>query len=102
LFHEYLDQAEAHLAAGWRYTLTLPQGQFRVRLACAWPILIGVKTIEKLRAADVMTLRARVKVSRAEVRGVLWRSLLACPWPPAWRKLYAPAGKAIDSAGDLA
>jgi hypothetical protein len=32
LFHDYLDKAESHLAAGWRYTNTLPFGQFRVRL----------------------------------------------------------------------
>ncbi len=82
LFHEYLDKAESHLAAGWRYTNTLPFGQFRVRLACAWPILIGVRTIEKLRAASVIELQQRVKVSRGEVRGILFRSLLACPFPP--------------------
>ena len=34
-YHGYLDKAEAHLAAGWRYTNTLPFGQVRVRLACA-------------------------------------------------------------------
>jgi len=51
LFYEYLDRAESHLVAGWAYTNTLPFGQVRVRLACAWPILIGVKTIERLRAA---------------------------------------------------
>ncbi len=53
LYHEYLDKAEAHLRAGWNYTNTIPFGQARVRLACAWPILIGVRTIEKLRMADV-------------------------------------------------
>ena len=74
LFHEYLDKAEAHLRAGWSYTNTLPFGQFRVRLACAWPILIGVRTIEKLRAADVIELQQRVKVSRGEVRGIMLRS----------------------------
>ena len=52
LYREYLDQAEAHLRAGWNYTNALPFGQFRVRLACAWPILIGMRTIEKLRAAE--------------------------------------------------
>src|SRR5271154_4623054 len=87
LFHEYLDKAESHLAAGWRYTNTLPFGQFRVRLACAWPILIGVRTIEKLRAAGVMELQQRVKVSRREVRAIIFRSLVASPWPFAWRKL---------------
>jgi farnesyl-diphosphate farnesyltransferase len=102
LFHEYLDQAEAHLAAGWRYTNTLPFGQFRLRLACAWPVLLGGRTIEKLRAANVIELQQHVKVSRGEVRGILFRSLLACPLPFAWRKLYAPAGKAVASGNELA
>ena len=102
LFHEHLDQAEAHLAAGWRYTNTLPFGQFRVRLACAWPILIGVRTLEKLRAAKVIELQQRVKVSRGEVRGILFRSLAVSPVPVAWRKLYLSGGKAVDSGGELA
>jgi farnesyl-diphosphate farnesyltransferase len=102
LFHEYLDKAESHLRAGWNYTNTLPFGQFRVRLACAWPVLIGMKTIEKLRAANSIELRQRVKVSRGEVRRILWRSLLACPLPSAWRKLCPPAAKAVASGGKLA
>jgi len=101
LYHEYLDKAEAHLTAGWRYTNTLPFGQFRVRLGCAWPILLGAKTIQKLRAATETELRQRVKVSRGEVYGILLGSLLACPLPFAWRKLYSPAAKAVASAGDL-
>jgi farnesyl-diphosphate farnesyltransferase len=102
LFHDYLDKAESHLAAGWRYTNTLPFGQFRVRLACAWPILIGVRTIRKLRAAGAIELRQRVKVSRGEVRGIIFRSLACSPFPPAWRQLYAPPVKAVDSGGELA
>ncbi len=102
LFHEYLDKAEAHLAAGWTYTNALPFGQFRVRLACTWPVLIGVRTIEKLRAANVMELQQRVKVSRAEVRGMVTRSILACPFPKAWRNLLPPTGKAVASGGKLA
>ena len=101
LFHEHLDQAEAHLAAGWRYTNTLPFGQFRVRLACAWPILIGVRTIEKLRAAKVIELQQRVKLSRGEVRGILFRSLAASPVPAAWRTLLRPSVKAVDSGDEL-
>ena len=102
LFHDYLDKAESHLAAGWRYTNTLPFGQFRLRLACAWPILIGLRTIEKLRAANVIELQQRVKVSRGEVRGILFRSLVATPVPAAWRQLYSPAGKSVDSGDELA
>jgi farnesyl-diphosphate farnesyltransferase len=102
LFHEYLDKADSHLAAGWTYTNMLPFGQFRVRLACAWPILIGVRTIEKLRAANVIELQQRVKVSREEVRGMVTRSILACPFPKAWRNLLPLAGKAVASGGKLA
>jgi farnesyl-diphosphate farnesyltransferase len=102
LFREHLDQAEAHLAAGWRYTNALPFSQFRVRLACAWPILIGGRTIDQLRMANIASLRQRVKVSRSEVRGILLHSLAVCLVPPLWRRLYPPAGKAVASGGDLA
>jgi farnesyl-diphosphate farnesyltransferase len=102
LLHEYLDQAESHLRAGWNYTNMLPFSQFRVRLACAWPILIGVKTIEKLRAANVIAFQQRVKVSRSEVRGILLSSILASPLPFVWRHLYPPPAKAVASGGKLA
>ncbi|MGA2788779.1 MAG: phytoene/squalene synthase family protein [Verrucomicrobiota bacterium] len=102
LFHEYLDRAESHLAAGWAYTNTLPLGQFRVRQACAWPILIGMKTIEKLRAGNVLDLQRGVKISRAEVRRILVRSTVAYPLPKAWRKLFFTTGKAVASGGKLA
>ena len=88
LLHEHLDMAEAHLRAGWRYTNMLPFGQFRVRLACAWPLLLGAKTIERVRATDVVGLKRRVKVTRGEVYGVIIRSVLACPIPGVWRGLY--------------
>jgi farnesyl-diphosphate farnesyltransferase len=102
LFHKHLDEAESHLRAGWIYTNTLPFGQFRVRLACAWPLLIGMRTIERLRAANVIELRQRVKVPRGEVRGILLRSALACPLPSMWRRLFPADRKAVASGGDMA
>jgi farnesyl-diphosphate farnesyltransferase len=102
LFREYLDKARAHLAAGWNYTNTLPFGQFRLRLACAWPILLGARTLESLRAANVIELQQRVKVSRAEVRAIMARSILACPFPRAWRSLFPAPGKTVASGGELA
>jgi farnesyl-diphosphate farnesyltransferase len=102
LYRAHLDVAEAHLAAGWRYTNTLPFGQFQVRLACAWPVLLGVKTIQRLRAARVDELQRRVKVPRGELYAMMARSTLACPVPVLWRKLYLPAAKAVASGGKLA
>ena len=91
LYRSYLTLAEGHLDAGWRYTNTLPYGQFRVRLACAWPVLFGLRTLAKLRPAGVAELQQRVKISRGEVRGILFRSLLASPFPGIWRGLAGSA-----------
>jgi farnesyl-diphosphate farnesyltransferase len=88
LYHALLDRAHQHLAAGWAYTNALPRGQVRVRLACAWPILIGVRTLEFLRAANPLDGARRVKVSRAEVRQILLRSLWRYPRPVAWRRQF--------------
>ncbi len=87
LYHEYLDKAEEHLRAGWDYTNTLPFKQFRLRLACGWPILIGMKTIEKLRRATLVDLKQSIKISRPEVRSIIVRSLLASPLRPFWLNL---------------
>jgi len=89
LYDSYLDLAQGHLSAGWSYTNMLPRGQARLRLACAWPILIGRKTIEKLRVANILDGAHRVKVSRSEVRQIVTRSLLWYPWPRTWRRLFA-------------
>ena len=88
LYHRYLDLAERHLAAGWLYTASVPRGQFSIRLACAWPILIGAETIRRLRIENVLDAARRVKVSRAEVRAIIARSVLRCAWPLAWRRLF--------------
>lgn len=98
LYNSYLELAENHLAAGWKYTNAIPRGQVRVRLACAWPILIGIKTLERLRTRNVLDPRQRIKITRAEVKRIVLRSLFAYPWAPAWKGLFSaqrPAGKAV-------
>jgi farnesyl-diphosphate farnesyltransferase len=85
LYDQWLAGAESHLAAGWDYTNALPSGQFRLRLACAWPILIGVRTLRRLRRENVLDPARRVKVSRPEIRALIGRSILLYPWPSAWR-----------------
>lgn len=86
-YERHLTQAESYLQAGWAYTNALPWRCVRVRLACAWPILIGVKTVARLRAGNVLDPKQRIKISRSEVKGLMWRSVLRYPCPPAWRKL---------------
>jgi farnesyl-diphosphate farnesyltransferase len=85
IYDQWLNRAEAHLAAGWDYTNALPSGQFRLRLACAWPVLIGARTLRRLRRENMLDNTRRVKVSRAEIRSLIGRSILFYPWPSAWR-----------------
>lgn len=87
LYNHYLDIAEAHLAAGWQYTNLIPFGEMRVRLACAWPILIGLQTIRRLRAGAVLDPRQRIKINRSEVWQIVRKSLICYPFKGAWKRL---------------
>jgi farnesyl-diphosphate farnesyltransferase len=106
VYDQYLDRAESWLAAGWSYTQALPWRQPRVRLACAWPLLIGIKTLGRLRRANILDPQQRVKISRCEVRQIMIKSVLLYPWPAAWGRLFpAPgcrSGKAVASGPFLA
>jgi farnesyl-diphosphate farnesyltransferase len=88
LYDGYLDQAEAHLAAGWAYTKTLPWRGMRVRLACAWPLLIGRQTLGLLRQGRILDADHPLKVGRREVKRILWRSVLYYPLPSCWERLF--------------
>ena len=87
-YDRHLGQAAAHLTAGWAYTNALPKRHVRVRLACSWPVLIGMQTLGKLRTGNVLDPHQRIKISRPQVKKLMLRSILAYPWPPAWNRLF--------------
>lgn len=87
VFNQWLARAEDHLRAGWAYTLALPARWARVRLACAWPILIGVATLQKLKDENVLDSARRIKASRLEVKRIMRQSLLALPFRSRWAAL---------------
>lgn len=89
LYDGYLARACAHLAAGWEYTNALPRRSVRVRLACAWPILIGADTLARLRRGRVLDPAQRIKVSRGAVWRVVRETVLRYPRPGAWQRLFA-------------
>ena len=78
LYRHWLDAALAHLDAGWRYTLAIPPNLTRLRLACIWPIWIGLNTIARLRHANPLDPARRIKVSRGEVYALMLESFLLC------------------------
>lgn len=98
VYDRYLGTARGHLEAGWAYTNHLPFRAVRVRLACAWPILIGMETLAALRSADVLDPERRVRISRGAVRKVLLRSVAWYPWPGQWRRLIKASGMGHGNA----
>ena len=75
LYDRLLRLTLGHYEVAWQYTLDIPRGEVRMRLACAWPLLIGLGTLELLAASpDILRPERRIKLSRAAVRGILARS----------------------------
>jgi farnesyl-diphosphate farnesyltransferase len=77
LLAELLDLALGHYEAGWQYTFAIPKAETRMRLACAWPLLIGLRTLELLaRSPNWLDPTANLKVPRVRVYGLMARSLV--------------------------
>jgi farnesyl-diphosphate farnesyltransferase len=100
VYSRYVDRAEGGLVDGWAYTRALPWTQGRVRLACAWPVLIGLKTLGYLRRNNVLDGSVRLKASRAEVQALLRATVLGYCWPGAWQRLFDRVRR--EAAGDCA
>lgn len=75
LVHRLIGVALEHYDVAWRYTLDIPRREFRMRLACAWPLLIGLGTLAEIARHDnPVAASAPVKLPRAAVRALLLRS----------------------------
>jgi farnesyl-diphosphate farnesyltransferase len=88
LLRDLLGVALDWYGAGWHYTLAIPAREGRLRLACAWPLLIGLRTLEGLaRTERWLDPAASVKVPRAEVYRLMAVSLPAVWSTPALRAI---------------
>jgi len=76
LLAEWLNTALDHYEAGWQYTFAIPRREARMRLACAWPLLIGLRTLDLLAASpNWLDPAITLKVPRARVYGLMVHSL---------------------------
>ncbi len=88
LYERYLIQAEDYLSSGWRYTNTIPLRYMRIRLACSWPILIGMRTLQQLHSDNVLDDHHRVKLSRHDMRRLILKTTALYPFPCIWERLF--------------
>ena len=90
LLRRLLAVALEHYDAAWRYTLAVPRAEWRMRLACAWPLLIGLGTLERLWAhPNPLAAPAPIRLPRGAVRALLARSALT-----VWSNRALAAGAA--------
>jgi farnesyl-diphosphate farnesyltransferase len=65
----------AHYRKGWAYTQAIPRREVRMRLACVWPLLIGVRTLDLVAQADnLLDPQATLKIPRPAVYRLLLSS----------------------------
>ncbi|MDX1953288.1 MAG: phytoene/squalene synthase family protein [Verrucomicrobiota bacterium] len=88
VYNPLLKKAENFLEAGWRYTNALPRNQVRVRLACAWPVLIGIQTVQKLKIGKILDPGIPIKIPRKNVRQIIFQTISAHYFPRRWNRLY--------------
>jgi farnesyl-diphosphate farnesyltransferase len=64
-----------HYRWGWAYTFAIPRREVQMRLACAWPLLIGCRTLDLIARTDnLLDPTYAVKISRPTVYRILLSS----------------------------
>jgi farnesyl-diphosphate farnesyltransferase len=75
LYRRLIGLALDHYNVAWDYTLAIPRLEWRMRLACAWPLLIGLATLAELAAhPNPLSVKTPIKISRRAVRSLLTQS----------------------------
>jgi farnesyl-diphosphate farnesyltransferase len=77
ILHELLALTLDHYRWGWSYALAIPRREVLMRLACAWPLLIGLRTLRLVvRADNLLDPGVTVKISRPALYRILISSSL--------------------------
>ncbi|GJL62177.1 MAG: phytoene synthase [Nitrospirales bacterium] len=72
ILKQLIATALEHLDQGWSYTMAIPRLEVRLRLACMWPILIGLRTLQQLSTSPhILDPAIPHKVSRGEVYRIM-------------------------------
>jgi farnesyl-diphosphate farnesyltransferase len=80
LLFELVKKTLEHFREAVEYTLSLPAFAVRLRLACLWPVLIGLETLSLLVSNDYWLDPARVsKIRRGDVYRIIALSIPLVP-----------------------
>lgn len=80
LYHHLIDTTVNRLRNGLSYIYTLPRYAWRLRAAVWWPLVIGLRTLARLKDnEDILNPDRNIKISRWEVYGLIAMSLWILP-----------------------
>ena len=77
LYDSYISKAYDYLKEAIVYVGLLPNNEYRLRLSCLLPILIGQRTLMMLTENNVLDAGNRIKVSRKDIKKIFRRALFA-------------------------
>lgn len=81
-YNQCLDHTLHHYQVAWEYIRAIPSSNFRMRLACIWPVWIGMKTVALLRRAhNPLDPVHRIRVGRGQVYGIIILSVITLLFP---------------------
>lgn len=70
--NQLLRVALEHFDQGWLYTMAIPCRELRLRLACAWPILFALKTLQRVSVSpDLLDAGVTLKATRGEIYRIM-------------------------------
>ena len=75
LYDSYIIWAENYLDEAVDYIKMLPRSQFRLRLSCLLPVLIGQRTLQLLRDGNILDYNRRIKVLRPEIKKIMRKAI---------------------------
>ena len=70
-----LELTLSHFDAAWAYARAIPRREWRLRLACLWPLLIGLRTVAAIgRAEDLLDPAVAIRFHDPTVYAVMLES----------------------------
>lgn len=79
LYDRYLDLTDEYLASAIQYIEMLPHWKLRLRAACMFPVIIGKRTVSKLREGNALDPSNRLKIDRSEIKEVIKKVVFSVP-----------------------
>jgi len=79
LYDRYLDLTDEYLDSAIQYIEMLPHWKLRLRAACMFPVIIGKRTVSKLREGNALDPSNRLKIDRSEIKEVIKKVVFSVP-----------------------